>query len=146
MQIERRNNEINLFVNTAQPGLFSEPDTVKKITLDLNKMCGRKYKFTLNFIPILKTYLNARLVAREIADSIEHRTSFRTAQKQLIKKVMKSGALGIKTRVSGRLGGVEMAREEGYSEGVIPLSTLRADVDYALEEAHTTYGLIGVKV
>lgn len=133
-------------MNSAQPGLFSEPDTMKKITLQLNKICGRNYKFNINIIPIVNTYVNARLAAREIADNIENRMSFRTAQKQTIKKVLKSGALGIKTNVSGRLGGVEMAREEGYSEGVIPLSTLRADIDYALEEAHTTYGLIGVKV
>ncbi|MGL4951761.1 MAG: 30S ribosomal protein S3 [Mycoplasma sp.] len=146
VQIERKNEEVNLFINTAQPGLFGDQETVKKITLDLNKMCGRNYKFNLNFIPIVNTYVNARLAAREVADSIEKRVSFRTAQKQIIKKVMRSGALGIKTRVSGRLGGVEMAREEGYSEGVIPLSTLRADIDYALEEAHTTYGIIGVKV
>lgn len=146
VQIERKNNKIILFINTAQPGLFSDQETVKKITLDLNKMCGRNYIFTLNFIAIPNTYVHARLVAREIADNIERRMSFRTAQKQGLKKVMKAGALGVKTHVSGRLGGVEMAREEGYSEGVIPLSTLRADIDYALEEAHTTYGLIGVKV
>jgi ribosomal protein S3 len=86
------------------------------------------------------------VIAREIADAIENRVSFRTAQKMAIKKVMSSKAKGIRTNVSGRLGGVEMAREEGYSEGIIPLTTLRADIDYAIEEAHTTYGKIGVKV
>jgi ribosomal protein S3 len=86
------------------------------------------------------------VIAREIADAIENRVSFRNAQKMGIKKVMASHAIGVKTRVSGRLGGAEMAREEGYSEGIIPLTTLRADLDYALEEAHTTYGKIGVKV
>lgn len=146
VQIERKNNDIILYVNTAQPGLFSEPDTLKKIQLDLNKMCGREYKISINIVPIANVYVRARIVAREIADAIEKRVSFRTAQKQAIKKVMKAKALGVKTKVSGRLGGVEMAREEGYSEGVIPLSTLRADIDYALEEAHTTYGIIGVKV
>lgn len=146
VQIERSNNDVHLFVNTSQPGLFSEQDTIKKIQLDLNKMCGRQYKFNIIIVPIVNTYVHARIVAREIADAIERRVSFRTAQKQAIKKVMKAKALGVKTKVSGRLGGVEMAREEGYSEGVIPLSSLRADIDYALEEAHTTYGLIGVKV
>ncbi len=146
VQIERSGDNVNLFVNTAQPGLFAEADTIKKIQLDLNKMCGRKYKFNITILPIVNTYVHARIVAREIADAIEKRVSFRTAQKQAIKKVMKAKALGVKTKVSGRLGGVEMAREEGYSEGVIPLSSLRADIDYALEEAHTTYGLIGVKV
>jgi ribosomal protein S3 len=86
------------------------------------------------------------VVAREIADAIENRVSFRNAQKMAIKKVMAAHAVGVRTHVSGRLGGVEMAREEGYSEGIIPLTTLRADLDYALEEAHTTYGKIGVKV
>lgn len=86
------------------------------------------------------------MVAREIADAIENRVSFRNAQKMAIKKVMAAHAVGVRTHVSGRLGGVEMAREEGYSEGIIPLTTLRADLDYALEEAHTTYGKIGVKV
>lgn len=146
VQIERNNNDVILYVNTAQPGLFAEADTLKKIQLDLNKICGRKYKFNINIVPIVNVYVHARIVAREIADAIEKRVSFRTAQKQAIKKVMKAKALGVKTKVSGRLGGVEMAREEGYSEGVIPLSSLRADIDYALEEAHTTYGIIGVKV
>ena len=82
----------------------------------------------------------------KIADAIENRVSFRNAQKAAIRKVLRAGAKGVKTHVSGRLGGVEMAREEGYSEGVVTLSTLRSDIDYALEEAHTTYGIIGVKV
>lgn len=146
VQIERKAFDIVLFINTTQPGLFGDAETIKKITLDINKIVGRKYKIVMNFLPIANTYVNARLVAREIADDIERRVSFRTAQKQALRKVMKSGALGVKTHVSGRLGGVEIARAEGYSEGVIPLSTLRADIDYALEEAHTTYGIIGVKV
>lgn len=90
--------------------------------------------------------VSARVIAREIADAIENRVSFRVAQKMGIAKAMRAHAKGIKTNVSGRLGGVEMAREEGYSQGVIPLSTFRANIDYALEEAKTTYGVIGVKV
>ena len=88
----------------------------------------------------------AALVAENIAHQIENRVSFRVAQKKAIRNVMKSGAKGIKTLVSGRLNGVEIARSEGYTEGTIPLHTLRADVDYAAKEANTTYGKIGVKV
>ena len=90
--------------------------------------------------------MNARLVAEGIAHQIENRASFRVAQKRAIRNTMKAGAKGIKTAVSGRLGGADMARTEGYSEGNIPLHTIRADVDYAHVEADTTYGKIGVKV
>ncbi|MCI8540210.1 MAG: 30S ribosomal protein S3, partial [Erysipelotrichaceae bacterium] len=90
--------------------------------------------------------LDARLVARSIADQLEQRASFRTCQKKAIQRTMRAGAKGIKTLVSGRLGGADIARSEGYSEGVVPLHTLRADIDYAAEEAHTTYGRLGVKV
>ena len=90
--------------------------------------------------------MDARIVARSIADQLEQRASFRTAQKRAIQRTMRAGAKGIKTAVSGRLGGADMARTEGYSEGVVPLHTLRADIDYAWEEASTTYGRLGVKV
>lgn len=146
IEIERNKKEIFLFISCSQPGLLLEPDVQKNMHLEVAKIIGRQTKININIVPIVNTYVNARIVAREIADDIERRVSFRTAQKMAIKKVMRAGALGIKTRVSGRLGGVEMAREEGYSEGVVTLSTLRADIDYALEEAHTTYGIIGVKV
>lgn len=112
----------------------------------VNKIVGRSIKVKINVIALENSNVCARLIAREIADAIENRVSFRNAQKQAIRKVLRSGAKGVKTHVSGRLGGVEMAREEGYSEGVVTLSTLRADIDYALEEANTTYGIIGVKV
>ena len=114
--------------------------------LAINKIVGRKIKVFFNVVQDENTALSARVIAREIADAIENRVSFRVAQKMGIKKAMMAHAKGIKTNVSGRLGGVEMAREEGYSQGVIPLSTFRANIDYALEEAHTTYGQIGVKV
>ncbi len=146
VEIERNKKEIFLFIHSSQPGVLSEPNVQQAMNLEIAKIVGRQIKIHLNIIPIINTYVNARILAREIADDIERRVSFRTAQKLAIKKAMRAGALGIKTRVSGRLGGVEMAREEGYSEGVITLSTLRADIDYALEEAHTTYGIIGVKV
>lgn len=146
IEIERNKKEIFLFIHSSQPGLLLEPNVQQAINLEVSKIVGRATKVNLNIIPIINTYVNARILAREIADDIERRVSFRIAQKLAIKKAMRAGALGIKTRVSGRLGGVEMAREEGYSEGVVTLSTLRADIDYALEEAHTTYGIIGVKV
>ena len=90
--------------------------------------------------------MSAQIAADEIAISLENRGSFRMAQKRVIRRVMKSGAKGIKTKVSGRLNGVEMARSEGYSHGVVPLQTYRNDIDYARAEAHTTYGIIGIKV
>jgi small subunit ribosomal protein S3 len=90
--------------------------------------------------------LSARLVAENIASQLERRVSFRRAMKQAIQRTMRAGAKGIRVQVSGRLGGAEIARTEGYAEGTVPLHTLRADIDYALAEAHTTYGRIGVKV
>ncbi len=147
-EIERQKDAITLFIHASQPVvLLEENGNVKKTLIhDVNLIVGKKTKVTINVVAIPNPGVSARLIAREIADSIEKRVSFRVAQKLGLKKAMKAGALGVKTHVSGRLGGVEMARAEGYSEGVIPLSTLRADLDYALEEAHTTYGIIGVKV
>lgn len=148
VEIERTQDSINLFVYCAQPGVILgvENSELKNATLMINKIVGRNVKVNLNIITLENTDLCARVIAREIADAIENRVSFRNAQKAAIRKVLRAGAKGVKTHVSGRLGGVEMAREEGYSEGVVTLSTLRADIDYALEEAHTTYGIIGVKV
>lgn len=132
----------------VQVGLLigNEGAEKKAIELAINKIVGRKTIVNLKVIEVQVPELQAALVAREIADAIENRVSFRTAQKQAIRKVLKAGAKGIKTHVSGRLGGVEMAREEGYSHGVITLQTLRADIDYSIQEAKTTYGIIGVKV
>ena len=148
VEIERTQSTIDLFIYCGQPGALigKEGENLKKLTLDINKIVGRKIKVNPNVIQYANTCWSARIIAREIADAIENRVSFRNAQKIAIRKVMGSRALGIKTNVSGRLGGVEMAREEGYSEGVIPMNTIRSDLDYAIEEAHTTYGLIGVKV
>ena len=148
IHIERDQEKIELFIYAVQSGYFfgkegKEEDNLKK---EINKIVGRNIKVFLKVIQIENKMLSAKIVAREIADQIEKKVSFRNAQKFAIKKSLQAGAIGLKTKVSGRLGGVEMAREEGYSEGIIPLSTLRADIDYALEEAHTTYGLIGVKV
>lgn len=148
VHIERNQEKIELFIYTVQPGYFFGKDGQEEINFkkDINKIVGRQTKVFVKIIQIENKMLSARIVAREIADQIEKKISFRNAQKFAIKKALQAGAIGVKTKVSGRLGGVEMAREEGYSEGITPLSTLRADVDYALEEAHTTYGLIGVKV
>ena len=100
----------------------------------------------ISIVDIKKPDMNAQIVANSIANQIENRASFRMAQKRAIRNAMKSGAKGIKTLVSGRLGGADMARSEGYTEGTIPLHTLRADIDYATAEADTTFGKIGVKV
>lgn len=148
VEIERTQNSLDVYVHVGQPGsiIGKEGENINKIKLAINKIVGRKIKVNVSAIPYDVPALSARVVAREIADAIEKRVSFRTAQKMAIKKVLAARAKGIKTHVSGRLGGVEMAREEGYSEGMIPLTTLRNDIDYAIEEAHTTYGVIGVKV
>ncbi|MCF0217526.1 MAG: 30S ribosomal protein S3 [Malacoplasma sp.] len=147
VEIERLQNRIDLFIHCGQVGvLIGNEKNITSLKKQISYIVGKKTKVYINVLAIDKPALSARIIAREIADMIENRYSFRNAQKLAIKKVLERGAKGIKTNVSGRLGGVEMAREEGYSEGVIPLSTLRADIDYALEEAWTTYGLIGVKV
>lgn len=148
-KIERTQKTIVVDVIAGQPGLIFGKDNanIKPITLAINKIVGRKITVSLNVVAFENTAASARLIAREIANAIEKKVSFRVAQKMAIKKALQQGRVkGIKTNVSGRLGGVEMAREEGYSEGVIPLSTLRADIDYAFEIAHTKYGTIGVKV
>lgn len=148
IEIERQQNTIDVFVHCSQPGIVlgKEAVNLKTIKKQINLIVGRNIKVNVNVLAIEKPALSARIIAREIADAIENRVSFRNAQKMAIKKVLMNGAKGIRTHVSGRLGGVEMAREEGYSEGIVPLTTLRADIDYSLEEALTTYGLIGVKV
>ena len=148
-KIERTQKTIVVDVIAGQPGLIFGKDNanIKPITLAINKIVGRKITVSLNVVTFENTAASARLIAREIANAIEKKVSFRIAQKMAIKKALQQGRVkGIKTNVSGRLGGVEMAREEGYSEGVIPLSTLRANIDYAFEIAHTKYGTIGVKV
>lgn len=148
VEIERGQKNINVFVYATQPGLLigNEASEKQAIELAINKIVGRKIIVSLKVLEVQIPELQASLMAREIADQIENRVSFRNAQKSVIRKVLKAGAKGIKTRVSGRLGGVEMAREEGYSQGIITLQTLRTDIDYSVQEAHTTYGIIGVKV
>ncbi|WP_339022667.1 30S ribosomal protein S3 [Spiroplasma endosymbiont of Crioceris asparagi] len=149
IEIERTNKEIILFLHTARPAVLLGQDgkNIKEIILHTQKAIrDRHAKLKINVVEIRNPDVNALLVAQFIGEQIANRASFRTVQKLAIRKALKAGAKGIKTSVSGRLGGVDMARTEGYLEGSVPLSTLRADIDYALYEAKTTYGQIGVKV
>ena len=146
IEIERTSKFVKVNVHAAKPGLIigkggAEVESVKK---ELSKLVGKD--INLNIVEVKDVDTNAQLVAENIAGQLERRISFRKAMKQCMQKAMKSGALGIKTAVSGRLGGADMARTEFYKEGTIPLQTLRADIDYGFAEADTTYGKIGVKV
>ena len=145
--IERKKNRCEVTINTAKPGVIigRGGEDIDK----LRKALSREVKedVYVSIVDVSKQAdLNAQLVADNIAMQIENRAPFRSAQKRAIRNTMKAGAKGIKTLVSGRLGGVEMARSEGYTEGTVPLHTIRADIDYAQSEADTTYGKIGVKV
>jgi len=144
--IERVKNKIMIVLYTAKPGVVigREGSIKTQLVEKLQKMTGKTV--FMNVVEIKNPDLDATLVARKMAEDLENRASFRRVQKKAIQQTMKAGAKGIRTKISGRLGGAEMARAEGYSEGTVPLHTLRADVDYALAEANTTYGKLGVKV
>ena len=144
--IERTADKTEVIINTAKPGVVigHGGDEIEKLRKELSKKV--KEDIHISIKEIKNPNMVAALVAENIAHQIENRVSFRVAQKKAIRNVMKSGAKGVKTLVSGRLNGVEIARSEGYTEGTIPLHTLRADVDYSHKEADTTYGKIGVKV
>ena len=144
--IERNNKKTDIIINTAKPGVVigHGGDEIEKLKKELAKLVDENIQISI--MEIKKPDLDANLVAESIAHQIENRVSFRIAQKKAIRNTMKAGAKGIKTAVSGRLGGADMARTEGYTEGNLPLHTLRADIDYAHKEADTTYGKIGVKV
>ncbi len=144
--IERKKNRIDVTINTAKPGVIigKGGEDIEKLRKDIKKLVNEDVY--VNIVEVKEPDLNAKLVAEQIASQIEARAPFRSAQKRAIRNTMKAGAKGIKTSVSGRLGGAEMARTEGYTEGTVPLHTIRADVDYAVAEADTTYGKIGVKV
>jgi len=146
IEIERAANRVKVTVYTAKPGMVigKGGSGVEDLKKELEAMTGKNV--FINIIEIKVPELNAQLVAENIASQLERRVSFRRAMKQSIQRTMRSGAKGIKTMVSGRLGGAEIARSERYSEGTIPLQTLRADIDYGFAEANTTYGKIGVKV
>lgn len=145
-EIERAANRVNVTIHTAKPGMVigkggAEVENIRNYIANMTNK-----KVHINISEIKNPELDAILVAEGIAQQLERRVSFRRAMKQSIQRTMRSGAKGIKTMVSGRLGGAEIARSEGYSEGTVPLHTLRADIDYGTAEAHTTYGRIGVKV
>ncbi len=147
VDIERTKTAITLHINVARPGVVLGQDGTRLETLKkaLKKIVKGK-ELKIDVVTVQNPDLVAVLVAQSIAEQLEKRQSFRTAQKKAIQRVMKAGAKGIKTEVSGRLGGTDIARSEGYSEGVVPLHTLRSDIDYATAEAHTTYGRLGIKV
>jgi small subunit ribosomal protein S3 len=144
--IERTAKKTEIIINTAKPGVVIGHDgkEVEAIKKELTKLTKENIQISIK--EVKNPELDANLVAESIANQIENRVSFRVAQKRAIRNTMKAGAKGIKTLVSGRLGGADMARSEGYTEGMIPLHTLRADIDYAHKEADTQYGKIGVKV
>jgi len=144
--IERSKNRVIVTVNTAKPGMvIGREGAIKKEAVDaLTKLTGKQV--FINVKEIKRPELDATLVARNIASQLENRASFRRTQKLAIMRALKAGAKGCKTLVSGRLAGAEIARAEGYLDGNVPLHTLRADIDYAQTEAHTTYGKLGVKV
>ena len=146
VEIEKSKNHFEVIIHSSKPGVLigKGGEEIEKIKKELSSMVGENV--FVSIVDIKKPDLDAQLVADSIAKQITNRASFRMVQKRAIKNAMKAGAKGIKTSVSGRLGGADMARSEGYTEGTIPLHTIRADVDYAQSEADTTFGKIGVKV
>jgi len=146
IEIERTAKFVKVNVYTAKPGLVigKGGNLAETLKNELSKMINKEVN--LNIVEVKDIDTDAQLVAENICNQLERRISFRRAMKQCMQKAMKAGALGIKTSVSGRLGGADMARTEFYKEGTIPLQTLRADIDYGFYEANTTYGKIGVKV
>lgn len=146
IEIERASDKLKVIIFTAKPGVVigKAGSEIEKIKVELAKFTDKKLNIEIK--EIKKPDANAQLVAENIATQLENRISFRRAMKSTMSRTMKTGAKGIKTAVSGRLGGADMARTEFYSEGTIPLQTLRADIDYGFAEADTTYGKLGVKV
>ena len=151
VEIERTSKQdCKVIIRCARPGAAvgkdeNDKDKMETLKTKLAKLTGGK-NIKIEVVAVANPDLDARIVARKICEQLESRQSFRIAQKKAIQQTMRSGAKGIKTLASGRLGGAEIARKEGYSQGVVPLHTLRSDIDYAWEEAHTTYGKLGVKV
>jgi small subunit ribosomal protein S3 len=147
--IERAANKVNITIQTARPGIVigKKGEDIEKLRQETARLVGRPMgDIRINIAEIRKPELDAQLVADGIAQQIEKRVMFRRAMKRAVMSTMRSGALGIKIRLSGRLNGAEIARTEVSREGRVPLHTFRADIDYGLGEAHTTYGVIGVKV
>ncbi len=152
IQINRKTNSITINIHTARPGLVigKKGEDIERLRNEMyvlvNKNRPAPIVVKINVEQIDKMWLDAKLVGFEIARQLEERVSFRRAMKMAMRNVMKEGAQGIKVQVSGRLGGAEIARTERYKQGRTPLHTLRADIDYAIVEANTTYGVIGIKV
>jgi small subunit ribosomal protein S3 len=146
LNIERKGVKVKVDIYTAKPGMIIGKGgaAIEELKKNLAKLINKQVD--LNIVEVKEVDMSATLVAESIAGQLERRISFRKAMKQSMQKTMKAGALGIKTAVSGRLGGAEIARTEHYSEGTIPLQTLRADIDYGFAAAKTTFGIIGVKV
>ena len=146
IEIEKKSNKTKINLHAAKPGIIIGKGgaEIEKLKNDVQKLIGKEVH--LNIVEVKRPDMDAQLVAENIAAQLEKRISFRRAMKQAMQRTMKLGAKGIKTSVSGRLGGAEIARCEHYHEGTIPLQTLRADIDYGFWEADTTYGKIGVKV
>ena len=146
IEIERDAAKVRINIHCAKPGLVIGRGgaEIEKLRTTLEKMMNKPV--LLNIVEVKQPDVNATLVAENIAAQLEKRISFRRAMKQAIGRAMKLGAKGIKIRVSGRVGGAEIARAESYHEGTIPLQTIRADIDYGTAEAHTTYGRLGIKV
>ena len=144
--IERTNDKVKITIRTAKPGVVigKNGQAIEELKNEVQKIS--KQKVSINIEEIKRPELDAQLVAENIAQQLENRVTFRRAMKQAMGRTMKFGAKGIKTTVSGRLGGAEIARSESYHDGTIPLQTLRADIDYGFAEADTTYGKLGVKV
>lgn len=146
IEIERDVSKVRIHIHCAKPGMVigKGGSEIEKLRLQCEKMLNKPV--VINIVEVRQPDLNAQLVAENIASQLERRISFRRAMKGCIGRSMKLGAKGIKTQVSGRLGGAEIARSEQYHDGTIPLQTIRADIDYGFAEANTTYGRIGVKV
>ncbi|MDJ0711771.1 MAG: 30S ribosomal protein S3 [Woeseiaceae bacterium] len=147
--IERPANKVNITIHTARPGIVigKKGEDIEKLRSEVSKMIGMAIQdVRINISEVRKPELDAQLVAEGIAQQLERRVMFRRAMKRAVTNTMRVGAEGIKVKVGGRLNGAEIARSEWYREGRVPLHTLRADIDYGTAEAHTTYGVIGVKV
>ena len=145
--IERSQDKIVINIHTSKPGMLigTKGAGVEQLKNELYKLVGKK-TIHINVLEVKKPDMDATLVAESIALQLEKRSSFRRAMKQAMSRVIRSGAKGVKIKVGGRLDGAEIARSESYHEGSIPLQTIRADIDYGVAEAHTTFGIIGGKV
>lgn len=145
VEIERAANRVNVSIHTAKPGMVigkggSEVEALRK---ELNNLTNKRVH--INVVKIKKPDLDAHLVGESVAEQLENRIAFRRAMRGAMQRTMRAGAKGIKIQVAGRLNGADMSRIESYSDGTVPLHTLRADIDYSWDEAHTTYGVLGIK-